>query len=259
MVAVTVGSAGILPRVTGPGADRTQTLTLLHVREISAYNDWIFAHLAPWIRGTVLEVGCGIGTYSARLRPRCRSLLCLDLRPAYAAAVRRRLGHHPEVEVLVGAVGSSFELRPGSLDAIVCLNVLEHIEDDEGAVRAFRRWLRPGGTLAVQVPAHPWLYGSMDRALGHHRRYTRRGLDALLGSGGFRLLRPARPLYALGIPGWWWFGRVTRSRHVPASSVQAANLLARLSRAVESVIPSPVGLTLVAVGLNPGGRDPAAR
>ncbi len=111
----------------------------------------------------------------------------------------------------------------------------------------------------MQVPAHPWLYGSMDRALGHHRRYTRRGLDELLEAGGVHLARRARPLYALGIPGWWWFGRVVRTLHVPASSVQVANLLARVSRAAESVLPAPVGLTLVAVGVSPGQSAPSAR
>jgi hypothetical protein len=99
----------------------------------------------------------------------------------------------------------------------------------------------------------------MDRALGHHRRYTRRGLDELLEAGGVHLARRARPLYALGIPGWWWFGRVVRTLHVPASSVQVANLLARVSRAAESVFPAPVGLTLVAVGASPGQPVPAAR
>lgn len=249
-----IHGGSILGLVNDPTADRVQTLTLLHVQEIGAYNDWIFAQLAPWVRETVLEVGCGIGTYSVRLRQRCRRLLCLDLRPAYAATVRRRFLADTAVDVMIGRVGSSFELRPGSVDTIVCLNVLEHIEDDLNAVQAFFRWLRPGGTLAVQVPAHPWLHGSMDRALGHHRRYTRRGLEALLTAGGFRLVRPARPLYALGIPGWFWFGKIVRARHVPSSGVGVANLLARWSRALESVVPSPVGLTLVAVGEKAGGE-----
>src|SRR5208282_6023140 len=80
-------------------------------------------------------------------------------------------------------------------------NVLEHIEDDAGALRRFREVLVPGGKLILVVPAMQLIYGSMDREVGHFRRYGRRGLAKVVSDAGYRVdhLRPMNPL---GVPGW---------------------------------------------------------
>lgn len=229
-----------------PRDNADQTITLLHVREIHRYNDWVFSHLAPHVRGRVLEMGCGIGTYSVRLRPLASRLVCVDMNPSYVQTVRGLLGSSPEISVATGVLGEDLNFPAGSFDTIVCLNVIEHIHDDAGAASQLARWLAPGGTLLVQVPAHQWLYGSMDAALGHFRRYTSGSLRALLEGSGLQLLSPPRYLFALGVPGWWWFGRVQRRTSVPEQSVAISNLLAGLSRRLESAIPLPLGLTLIA-------------
>jgi len=232
---------------TGNEASIEQDITLQHVREIRRYNDWIFSLLASHVRGRVLEVGCGIGTYTSRLRPRCQSLVAFDQDPSYASQVEARFRDDDQVEVFCGSLGDGVEYEPETFDTIVCLNVLEHIGDDLSAVVGFRRWLRPGGMLCLQVPAHGWLYGCVDRAVGHHRRYTRRGLSALLTESGMSPVYGPRYLYCLAIPGWWWVGQVRRLEVVPAGSVWLANLMAAASRCVETVVRPPVGLTLVTV------------
>lgn len=223
-----------------------QTITLLHVREIYRYNDWVFSLLAPHVRGRVLEMGCGIGTYSARLRPLATHLVCADMNPSYVATVRELLGADPGVAVREGVLGGNLVFPAASFDTIVCLNVLEHILDDHGAVRQLAAWLAPGGTLLVQVPAHQWLLGSIDAALGHYRRYTAVRLSALLAAGGLALVTPPRYMFVLGIAGWWWYGRVLRRTAVPEQSVRVSNLLAAASRILETVLRLPLGLTLVA-------------
>ncbi len=223
-----------------------QTITLLHVREIHRYNDWIFSHLAAHVRGRVLEMGCGIGTYSARLRPLATRLTCVDMNSSYVRAVRELLGDDPGVSVAAGVLGEDLTYPPASFDTIVCLNVIEHILDDRGAVRQLAGWLAPGGTLFVQVPAHQWLFGSIDAALGHHRRYTGARLSSLLESRGLALVAPPRYLFVLGIAGWWWYGRVLRRRAVPEQSVRVSNVLAGTSRVLETVLRLPLGLTLLA-------------
>ena len=72
-------------------------------------------------------------------------------------------------------------------DTVICLNVLEHVDDDRSALAAIRRLLAPAGRLVLLVPALPALYGTIDRALGHHRRYTRTGLAGLLQATGYTL------------------------------------------------------------------------
>src|SRR5262249_30583866 len=71
---------------------------------------------------------------------------------------------------------------------ILYLDVLEHIVDDRGELARAARRLAPNGRLVVLAPAHPWLYTPFDRAIGHHRRYTRASLRALAPDGVRELL-----------------------------------------------------------------------
>lgn len=235
----------------GQESNQNQTVTLQHVRAISRYNDWVFSYLRPYLNGRILELGCGIGTYSARLRPHAARLTCVDKEPRYVAAVEAMFHDDPDVAVFAGTVGEGLDFPKASFDGVVCLNVLEHIEDDNAALRQLRTWLAPGGVLLLQVPAHQWLFGAIDAALGHWRRYTRRQLGDLLIAAGFELVLTPRYLFALAMPGWWWFGRMRKVSVVPDASARVANAFAWLSQLIEGVLPLSAGLTLVTVaGVN---------
>src|SRR6185312_8193629 len=72
-------------------------------------------------------------------------------------------------------------------DAVVALNVLEHIPDDVGALRSFTRLLRPGGAVVLIVPAFPIAMSAFDRAIGHQRRYRKHTLRAAVQAAGLQL------------------------------------------------------------------------
>ena len=99
---------------------------------------------------------------------------------------------------------------PGSFDSIICLNVLEHVEQDKQALRTFYQLLCPGGHLCLLVPAFPALFGTLDLNGPHFRRYTWRGLKTLLTGEGaegeqkerFEIVR-MKYFNLFGIPGWW--------------------------------------------------------
>jgi hypothetical protein len=101
--------------------------------------------------------------------------------------------------------------------------------------------------LLLQVPADQWLFGAIDTALGCWRRHTRWQVTKILITGGFELVLTPRYLYAMAMPGWWWFGKVRKLSVIPESTVRADNALARLSHLTERVLPLLAGLTLVTV------------
>ncbi len=132
----------------------------------------------------VLEVGSGSGGFLPELAQLGQQLHFIEPNEAAASCCAAR----PEAS---GARASAAALpfQDRSLDLICLFDVLEHIEDDLAALREVRRCLRPGGHLALSVPAHPWLYSNNDRVSGHYRRYRRRELVRLVQTAGFRVKR----------------------------------------------------------------------
>ena len=125
-------------------------------------------------------------------------------------------------------------------------NVLEHIVDDREAVLNFRSVLQPGGRLVELVPALPSLFGTMDEAVGHFRRYTQRGLREVLTGCGFEV-EALETLNVLGIPRWFVNGRLLRRRAVPPLQLRAYDLIAPLVATVEDRLKPRIGMSLLAV------------
>jgi SAM-dependent methyltransferase len=146
--------------------------------------------MRPYLAGDVLEVGAGLGSTTRRLCDGSqRTWLCLEQDQAMAARVAEAVAR--------GALPACCRARAGTLrdlpidarfDAILYVDVLEHIEDDAAELAAAARALRPAGALIVLAPAHGWLYSPFDRAIGHYRRYTRRSLARVAPPGLRRLV-----------------------------------------------------------------------
>jgi 2-polyprenyl-3-methyl-5-hydroxy-6-metoxy-1,4-benzoquinol methylase len=142
----------------------------------------ICEHLPRDRPSAVLDVGAGDGYFARRLLaalPAGSSITCLD--SGYSDEVLARLSAG-RAQPNGDAGGVTFtRARPERLfDAVTLLDVIEHVADDHGFLRAIaEQSVRPGGTVVISVPAHPGLYTQHDVDLGHHRRYTRRTLAQL--------------------------------------------------------------------------------
>jgi SAM-dependent methyltransferase len=147
---------------------------------------WIDRHLRPGRDDLLIDAGCGTGTFLEEMAGTC-GVLGLDDHAESIALAR------PRVEAVGGRVLQTaldrVDLPSGCAAVVTLMDVLEHLDDDAGAVGELTRLLRPGGLLVVTVPALPWLWSDWDVALHHRRRYLKRDLVRLLRRPGLELLR----------------------------------------------------------------------
>ncbi|MHC4880075.1 MAG: class I SAM-dependent methyltransferase [Planctomycetota bacterium] len=174
-------------------------------------------HLAPYLTGDVLEVGAGLGATTRLLYDGSQSSwTCLEPDAELAAQLRDSeswTDRGGEPEVAVGTLESVALSK--RFDAIIYIDVLEHIEDDRAEVRRAAELLKPKGVLIVLSPAHPALYSEFDRRIGHFRRYSRQAIIDLtlehlqlertffLDSAGTLLLLANRLLLRNSDPARW--------------------------------------------------------
>ena len=202
----------------------------------------------------ILDYGCGTGGNSPSYAP--FGLVCGIEPDAEAVRLAGRRGG----ALLCRASGTQLPFETGAFDVVVASDVLEHIDDDAGAVAEVTRVLRPGGVFVFSVPAHPWLFGPHDAALFHRRRYVERGLRQLIGRAGLQIRRLSYwnstlfPLYcAHRLLGQF---RATQSAHsdLNAPPRLANELLAGLL-AIEAAllrrVRLPWGLSLVGAAIRP--------
>jgi SAM-dependent methyltransferase len=225
-------------------ASATGGRTLETFADTPQLNAWIYSKISAGVRGEVLEIGSGIGNISRLIRPMASHLVVTDTEPHYLDTLRGLFPGDAGVDVaaydLDGPPPTAVASR--RYDAIVAVNVIEHIADDRALVARLAHLLRPGGNLLIYVPACPIAFGSLDVALGHFRRYTPGTLSELLKSAA---LDPGRPRYVnlLGLGGWLVNGRVLRKKLLPPRAIALFERLVPFVR-LEDKLTLPFGLGL---------------
>lgn len=223
------------------------TATLNQLAELDRYNFWLYEQIADAVGRRVLEVGSGTGNITQFLCADGRQVMATDVVPAYRSELQRLFGDKSNVNVgtfdLMATADPQMVTDP--FDTVVCLNVLEHIENDLFALEQMRDVLQPGGKLALLVPSHQFLYGEFDRAVGHFRRYSKRELVGKLKKAGFAV-RETKYFSLLAALPWLVNGRILKRDYLPAGQANLANKLVPLLR-LEKLIGPPCGLSLIAI------------
>jgi SAM-dependent methyltransferase len=223
------------------------TLTVIE-QDAPNYNAWLGKRLRAYLGKRVLEVGAGIGTMTREILPGCELVIALEAEEFYAGHLERTFRGEPRVRTLHSSVEETdwSRLATERLDSVLLSNVLEHIEDDAAALCNFRKVLPRGGNIVILVPALPFLFGTLDRAVGHHRRYMPASLRSVIADNGFEV-EHLEWMNLLGIPGWLLNGRVLRRRIVPATQLRVYDRIMPLLARVESMVRVPLGMSLLAV------------
>jgi SAM-dependent methyltransferase len=211
------------------------------------YRAWIHSLLAPWLGRRVVEVGSGIGTFTELLLERAE-VVATDVYPPAVERLRQRFGGRPGFEARLLDVSSPpfRELRAFRPDTIVCSNVLEHVRDDRGALAAMREVLVDGGHVVLLVPAFQAAFGTIDRLVGHERRYGRSELRDKLRGAGLELRR-LHYVNAVALPAWFVNGRVLkRQAESPGQVLVFDRLVVPWLSRLERLVRPPFGMSLFA-------------
>jgi SAM-dependent methyltransferase len=231
-------------------ADPAGAETLEIMQAAPRYNRWQYDRVAPFLGRRVCEVGSGIGNMSALFLDNAPELLVLtDTDPYYREALEQQFAGRQDVvveELTLPDSTAGDRFQEFRLDTVVALNVIEHIGEDVEALRCIRSMLRPRGRAVILVPALERLFGSLDKALGHHRRYTRRSIRERMRQAGFRV---ERVFYfnLLGTLGWWLNARVRKVPRIPLAQLRQFDRLVPMLR-MEDLIRLPLGQSVIAVG-----------
>lgn len=232
-------------------ADRAGAETLQIMQAAPRYNRWQCSRVAPYLGRRICEVGAGIGNMSTLLLGNAPELLVLtDTDPCYRDALRHRFAGHSRVlvdELTLPDESATDRFQGYALDTVVALNVIEHIAEDVAALRCIAGMLRPGGRAVILVPALQALYGSLDRELGHQRRYTRKSLAERMQRAGFRV---EHTFYfnLVGTLGWWVNARVRRLPRLPLKQLRYFDNLVPFLR-LEDRVSLPFGQCVIAIGV----------
>jgi glycosyltransferase involved in cell wall biosynthesis len=230
-------------------------ITLRRMARLSAYNAWLDARFNRYVGQRVLEVGSGIGNQTRFFVDRER-VIASDIEPHYVRELAANLGDRSNIRVAsfrfpLGPADLE-DLRNERIDSIVCLNVLEHIENDRATLADFARALVPGGHLVLLVPAIPALYGTLDVHLDHYRRYDPAGLRRVVTDAGFEI-EELRFLNRPGVFAWWLNSRVLKRKILPRGQLAAFRWIQPLLKLEENKPPS-FGMSLLVLAKKTAGE-----
>jgi 2-polyprenyl-3-methyl-5-hydroxy-6-metoxy-1,4-benzoquinol methylase len=227
---------------------------------VTALTRLVQAHISGH---SVLDVGCGTAALVINLAKEGYAATGIDVSPEMVRNAKESLrmaGLSPELVRLFDV--NDVEER---YSAILSLDVLEHLEDDLGMVRAMSNALLPEGRLIVTVPACPWLFGPKDIKLGHLRRYTRERLRSVLDASGLKTVK-LRYWNAVGLIPTIVASKI-RGQEVSEEFRYKRTLTATIIHRVlsfwmtqvENRIPLPLGLSLFAVAEKSAAEDSESR
>lgn len=214
------------------------------------YNRWIFSQIEPYLGRRILDVGCAIGNITQFYADR-DLVIGVDVVPDELAVARERFGAE-NFEAYHMDVSSEdlLQFRERNLDTAVCLNVLEHVEDDVHALRNMSNTLVPGSRICLLVPVNKWLYGPMDAIDHHYRRYTKAELNAKVTEAGLTV-EHQNYFNLLGIAAWFINNKVLRRSMAAPGQYNLYNALVPALQRIEKAVPPPLGLSLVTICRTP--------
>jgi ubiquinone/menaquinone biosynthesis C-methylase UbiE len=211
------------------------------------FNRWMYSTIQKHLGTRIAELGSGRGNLSKLLKEGA-NVLVTDNRAEYLDELRERWGHLKNVRVahldLLNAEDYNV-LKDFKVDTVVCLNVLEHIEDDCAVLRRLNQVLPVGCKVVFLVPFNPKLYSRFDQEIGHFRRYSKCELEEKMRAVGLNV-ECQYYFNKAGVIAWWVGNTLFGQRSITAWQLKVYNLLTPLFRVLDYCLPMQ-GLSTVVV------------
>jgi SAM-dependent methyltransferase len=219
---------------------------LLSMSRAKNFNHWMVETIKPFIGRLVLEIGAGIGNITRELMNGKRYYTS-DINPYYIEMLNKYKESQPRLNVTLLDLNQIEAFKDAAMrfDTIICLNVIEHMEDDQRAMRNIANLLAPKGKAIILVPRGKWLYGSQDEVLGHKRRYSAKTLQELGSSAGLSILKTIEFNRVSALP-WFINGRILGKKTFGRFQMTMLNLLIPVIKKVDRYLPCP-SLSLIGV------------
>ncbi len=218
---------------------------LMRLNRAPRFTRWMADIVRPYLGARVLEIGAGIGNMTMHLIPRS-IYWATDINPSYLDSLERMQASRPYLNV-AHTDATDFDTYPKgqNFDSVVCLNVVEHLADDLGALENIRGILNDGGRAVILVPCGPGLFGTLDEVLGHCRRYTVPQLRAVCEQAGFQV-EDILKFNRTGSPAWWLNARILRRTTFGLAQIRFLNFMTPLFRRIDRWLPFPP-LSIIAI------------
>ena len=247
---VRLNCSGVRDSSVKTGANAAGAASMLRAMEDAGrFNRWMAETIAPFIGDRVLEIGAGIGNLTKLLSHGKREYIVTDIDREYLMHLQGFTRERPNVSTAICDLAKPDDFEPfrERMDTVVCLNVLEHIEDDRTGLQNIRSALIPGGRAVVLVPQGAFAFGTFDEVLGHCRRYSRTELMRKVTDAGFkieRVLEFNRGTY----PGWLLNGKILRRRTLSRLQLAIFDRFVPLLRPIDRWLPWP-STSLIVIGV----------
>ncbi len=221
---------------------------LANLSQARRFNKWMGDTLRPHVGDRVLEIGAGIGTLTSQFIPR-DLYVASDINPHYLHYLRSYSVGKPYLRVLKVDANCPEDFVPleAQFDTALMINVLEHVPDEQVALRNLYNALESGGRAVILVPQNPAIYGSLDYALDHRERYTAAGLEASLRKAGFRV-ETVFHFNRTSVPGWILNGRILERKHFSRFQLKVLEIIMPIVRRIDRFWPWH-GLSIIGVGI----------
>jgi len=211
------------------------------------YLSWLAGLLRPYLGDTILELGAGIGNLTGRLMGRRLHYAATEKDPLYLHSLNNRFLRTPNVSVmkLDPERPEDFAQTGGPFDTVLCVNVLEYAADPGALFESARQVLKTGGSIVLLAPQGPALFGSLDKTLGHLRRFSKPELRMLLEKHGFKVQRMLN-LNKISTPAWWFYGKLLHRSRISKVMLKVFDKTVWIWRRIDGLLPWR-GLSLVVV------------